>query len=229
MANEDERIPLIEAPQFYSKKDNYANLSIILGLVLFVGLTGSVVIRIPFSAFTFHPVFMMLFIVLMTEGIVNLQLTTTATEKKVGLKYHAWIQSGSYLSAIVGVSFIFYNKVISNKPHFESVHGKLGLFVFIYLFVQVVFGVTIGLMPITIYGSLDKAKKLWKYHRTLGYILLLLVWVTAQLGVRADYMYSNLYNPYLIHLHWLSLALVLVGLFYRTRVSKLGKIVFTHY
>ncbi|RCH82075.1 hypothetical protein CU098_005425, partial [Rhizopus stolonifer] len=182
MANEDERIPLIVALKFYSKKDNYANLSILLGLALFVVLIGSVVARIPFSVFTFHPVFMTLFIILVTEGIASLQPTTTTTEKKVGLKYHAWIQSGSYLSAIIGVSFIFYNKVISNKPHFETVHGKLGLFVFIYLFVQVVFGATIGLIPITIYGSLDKAKKLWKYHRILGYILLLLLWITTQLG-----------------------------------------------
>lgn len=118
------------------------------------------------------------------------------------------------------------NKTSNNSE--ISVHGKLGLFVFIYLFVQVVFGATIGLIPITIYGSLDKAKKLWKYHRILGYILLLLLWITTQLGVRADYMYNNLYNPYLIHLHWLSLALVFVGLFYRIRVSKLGKSVFTH-
>lgn len=120
MANEDERIPLIVALKFYSKKDNYANLSILLGLALFVVLIGSVVARIPFSVFTFHPVFMTLFIILVTEGIASLQPTTTTTEKKVGLKYHAWIQSGSYLSAIIGVSFIFYNKVISNKPHFET-------------------------------------------------------------------------------------------------------------
>jgi cytochrome b561 len=103
-----------------------------------------------------------------------------------------------------------------------SVHGKLGLLTFIFLFVQVVFGVTIGMIPITIYGSIDKAKSLWKYHRVLGYTLLLLVWVTAQLGVRADYMYNNLYSTNLIYLHWISFIFVFAGITYRTRISKWG-------
>ncbi|EIE87432.1 hypothetical protein RO3G_12143 [Rhizopus delemar RA 99-880] len=128
---------------------------------------------------------MTFFIVLITEGIALLQPTSTTEEKKKGLKYHSLIQSTSYIFAIIGVSFIFYNKIISGKAHFESVHGKLGVFTFIFLFVQVIFGVTIGMIPITIYGSIDKAKSLWKYHRVLGYTLLLFVWITAQLGYQS--------------------------------------------
>lgn len=101
-------------------------------------------------------------------------------------------------------------------------HGKMGLFVFIYLFVQLVFGVSMALLPKQIFGSVDKAKSTWKYHRVFGYILLLLVWITAQLGVRADYMYNNLYSPHLIWLHWVSLALVFGGLYSRIRFNKWG-------
>ncbi|PHZ16289.1 uncharacterized protein RHIMIDRAFT_197516 [Rhizopus microsporus ATCC 52813] len=201
--------------------DKYAHGSIIFGLALFIALIGSVLVRIPFNVFTFHPIFMTLFIVLLTEGIALLQPTSTSEEKRKGLYYHALIQSTSYLSAIIGFSFIFYNKVISNKSHFESLHGKLGLFVFVYLFIQLLFGITITLTP-TLYGSIDKAKSLWKYHRILGYALLLLVWFTSQLGVRADYMYNNLYDIKLIYLHWLSLTFVVAGLVYRTRTRKWG-------
>jgi hypothetical protein len=102
-----------------------------------------------------------------------------------------------------------------------SFHGKLGLFVFIFLFIQLLFGVTIGFLP-RVYGSVDKAKSLWKYHRRVGYLLIVLVWLTAQFGVRADYMYNNLYSSHLLWLHWVVLVLVGYGLITRTRISKWG-------
>lgn len=77
-------------------------------------------------------------------------------------------------------------------------------------------------LPRQIFGSVDKAKSTWKYHRVFGYILLVLVWTTAQLGVRADYMYNNLYSPHLIWLHWVSLILVFSGLYGRIRFKKWG-------
>ncbi|CAO0791963.1 unnamed protein product [Mucor circinelloides] len=223
----DEETPLIQQQHHQSqlqmnRKDVYAKWSIAAGLALFVSLVVSVLVRIPFNVFTYHPLFMTTFIVLVTEGISLLQPTSTEIEKKRGLRYHAIIQTTSYLSAISGFSFIFYNKVISGKHHFESFHGKMGLFVFIYLFVQLVFGVSMALLPKQIFGSVDKAKSTWKYHRVFGYILLLLVWITAQLGVRADYMYNNLYSPHLIWLHWVSLVLVFGGLYSRIRFNKWG-------
>lgn len=103
-----------------TKGDIYAKLSIATGLALFVVLVLSVLVRLPVNVFTFHPLFITVFIILATEGISLLQPTKTAEEKKQGLKRHAIIQTGSYLSAIAGFSFIFYNKVISGKQHFES-------------------------------------------------------------------------------------------------------------
>lgn len=100
-------------------------------------------------------------------------------------------------------------------------HGKLGLFVFIYLLIQLLFGITVAFVP-RIYGSVTRAKSLWKYHRVFGYVLLVLVWITAQLGVRADYMYNNLYSPNLLWLHWVSVVLIFGGIFSRIRFSKWG-------
>ncbi|KAI8878661.1 hypothetical protein K501DRAFT_258179 [Backusella circina FSU 941] len=204
-----------------TQQDKYGHYSLVTGLVLFVGLILSVLVRIPFNVFTYHPIFMTLFIVLSTEGIAILQPTKTAEEKRRGLIYHAIVQSLSYLSVLTGFSFIFYNKVISGKDHFTSFHGKMGLFVFIFLFIQLLFGITIGLVP-RVYGSVDRAKSLWKYHRRVGYFLIILVWLTAQFGVRADYMYNNLYSAHLLWLHWLVIALVGYGLVTRIRISKWG-------
>jgi len=121
----DEETPLIQQQHHQSqlqmnRKDVYAKWSIAAGLALFVSLVVSVLVRIPFNVFTYHPLFMTTFIVLVTEGISLLQPTSTEIEKKRGLRYHAIIQTTSYLSAISGFSFIFYNKVISGKHHFES-------------------------------------------------------------------------------------------------------------
>jgi hypothetical protein len=103
-----------------NKGDVYAKWSITAGLVLFAALVLSVLVRLPVNVFTFHPVFITLFIILATEGISLLQPTKTSEEKKQGLKKHAMIQTGSYLAAITGFTFIFYNKVIAGKHHFES-------------------------------------------------------------------------------------------------------------
>lgn len=121
MALRDEETPLLNTNQTaQSSRERLGNYSITSGLLLFVALVGSVLVRIPFNLFTFHPLFATLFIVFVTEGVALLQPTSTTAEKRKGLGYHAIIQTTSYLSIITGFSFIFYNKVVSGKAHFES-------------------------------------------------------------------------------------------------------------
>lgn len=97
----------------------------------------------------------------------------------------------------------------------------MGLFVFIYLLIQLVFGLTVGFYP-QVFGSVEKGKSLWKYHRVFGYVLLLIVFTTALLGARADYMYNNLYSPHLYYLYVVALLLVAGGISSRIRLNKLG-------
>ncbi|KAI8080937.1 eukaryotic cytochrome b561-domain-containing protein [Thamnidium elegans] len=162
---------------------------------------------------------MTLFLITATEGVSLLQPTSTPEEKKKGLKYHAIVQTTSYISAITGFTIIFCNKILQGKPHFESLHGQLGLFVFIYHLIQLVFGITIAFVP-RLFGSVQKAKSLWRFHRVFGYILLVLAWTTAQLGVRAHYMEMYLYSPHLMWFHWMAVILVLGGVLSGTRFSK---------
>ncbi|KAI9488376.1 hypothetical protein BDB00DRAFT_848207 [Zychaea mexicana] len=53
-----------------SRSDAIFGAATHVGLALFVGLIISVLVRIPFNVFTYHPIFIMLFIVFTTEGIV---------------------------------------------------------------------------------------------------------------------------------------------------------------
>ena len=104
---------------------------------------------------------------------------------------------------------------------FIRYHGKLGLLVFCYLFFQLLFGLTMAFMP-SLFGNVTKAKSLWKYHRMTGYTLIVIIWVTAQLGIRADYIYKNLWSPKLMIGHWIALVFVVIGVAGRVRLYKWG-------
>ncbi|KAI7875605.1 hypothetical protein K492DRAFT_173199 [Lichtheimia hyalospora FSU 10163] len=213
---------VMKIPSRESLKDKASVIVLNAGLLLFIGLVVSVLVRIPFNLFTYHPIFMTLFIICCTEGVVLLQPTRTPQEKKRGLRHHAIVQAIGYTSAIVGFTTIVYNKVVSDKEHFTSLHGQLGLALFCYLFCQSLFGLLISYLPTLVFGNVATAKRLWKFHRMTGYLLLVLVWLTAQLGVRADYMINNLWSDKLMWLHWVALLLVAVGVVARIRLWKWG-------
>ena len=73
-----------------------------------------------------------------------------------------------------------------------------------------------------LYGNVTKAKSLWKYHRMTGYTLIIIVMVTAQLGIRADYIYNNLWSPKLMIGHWIALIFIIIGISGRVRFYKWG-------
>lgn len=74
----------------------------------------------------------------------------------------------------------------------------------------------------SVFGGTSQAKALWKYHRVSGYLLLIMVWITAQLGAHADFMVDNFPVPSFLWLYWVSLALVAIGVVKRTDVGKWG-------
>lgn len=103
----------------------------------------------------------------------------------------------------------------------KSVHAYFGVATLSYLFVQLVFGIVMAYVP-SVFGGTAQSKALWKYHRISGYLLLILVWITAELGAHAEFMVDNFPRPNLIWLYWVSLVLVIVGIAKRTDVSKWG-------
>ncbi|KAI9250453.1 eukaryotic cytochrome b561-domain-containing protein [Phascolomyces articulosus] len=206
----------------FKYKDYIFGSSLHIGLILFFGLVIAVLTQIPFAPpLILHPLFMTLFIILITEGVALLQPTSTEKEKKKGLKLHALVQGFAYVFLIVGFGIMVNSKMQRGGPHFASDHAKFGLTVFIYIFFQALFGITTAYFP-GIFGSVTKGKSLWKFHRMTGYLFLVIVWVTAQLGIRTDLMKNFMPVPNLMAGHWVALVLVVIGIAGRVRIYKWG-------
>jgi hypothetical protein len=111
------------------------------------------------------------------------------------------------------------NKAGPGHKHFESPHARLGLAFYILVYIQALVGFTQYYIP-QVYGGVESAKKVYKYHRIGGYVIALLglaticaaSWTTYSLGVA--------------HLqHWaviVASVLVVVGVVPRIRLSKFG-------
>jgi len=120
---------------------------------------------------------------------------------------------------IAGLVVIEYNKFSHSGTHFESPHAILGLITYIFLLIQALVGFTQYFVP-RLYGSVDKAKAIYKWHRASGYVVLVLLLATVVAATQTDY------NLNVLHIKvWavgISGFLVLVGVLPRIKKQKLG-------
>lgn len=114
---------------------------------------------------------------------------------------------------------IEYNKIAHNGTHFVSPHAILGLLTYILILFQALVGGTAYFLP-KLYGSEDKAKSLYKWHRLSGYAVLLLLLATVIAATQTDY------NKNVLHIKLWSVIvasiLVVVGIVPRVKKQKLG-------
>lgn len=119
-----------------------------------------------------------------------------------------------------GVLIIEANKIRQGPgSHFHSVHGYLGVITSFVLLVQYVFGFLMWGVP-GVFGGIDNAKALWKYHRMSGYLLYLLVLATVISAVYTDFN-VNVLNIQL----WtviVAVTLVVIGVYPRLHPRKFG-------
>jgi hypothetical protein len=95
----------------------------------------------------------------------------------------------------------------------------MGLITYILLFVQVTVGFTQFFTP-QLYGGVDQAKAIYKWHRISGYVILTLLVATVAAATQTDYN-KNVLDIKL----WavlLSGILLLAGVFARVKKQKLG-------
>ena len=192
------------------------------GAVLLVALVWSSVFEsgplIPL--FSPHPLLQSAGVLLLAEAILILQPTWTAGEKLVGARAHAALNLLSFLTLAAGVVIIEANKARQGPgSHFHSVHGYLGVATSAVLLVQYAFGFLMWGVP-GVFGGVDNAKALWKYHRASGYLVYLLVLATVISAVYTDY------NVYVLDIKlWavvVSAALIVFGVYPRLHPRKLG-------
>jgi len=223
---EDE--PLLGRPGDASQLDGrplYYNLWIGTAVIAQVGivlLTASIwasVFLSPLILFSAHPLLNSSALLIITQAILILQPTHTADQKRQGTITHALLVELAVASLVAGLIIIEINKFAHNGIHFESPHAILGLTTYLLLAIQSVVGFTQYFTP-SLYGSVEKAKSIYKWHRVSGYVVLTLILATVAAATQTDYN-KNVLDIKL----WavlLSALLVLIGILPRIKKQKLG-------
>lgn len=153
------------------------------------------------------------------EGVLILQPTHTAEQKRKGTYTHAALNDVALLSAVAGLVIIEYNKFAHNGTHFESPHAILGLITYILVIIQAFVGITQYFLP-GLYGGVENAKKLYKYHRVSGYVILVVMLATVCAATQTTFN-KNVLQMQL----WATVVasvIVLVGVAPRIRRNKFG-------
>ncbi|PSN64299.1 hypothetical protein BS50DRAFT_528440 [Corynespora cassiicola Philippines] len=169
--------------------------------------------------FSSHPLLNSAGLVLVTQAALILQPTHTPSQKRAGTTYHFLFNLVGVSALLAGLVIIEINKAGPGHEHFASPHAILGLLFYIFIFLQALVGFTQYYTP-SLYGGVDNAKKVWKYHRASGYVV-------ATLGLATVCASSwTTYSLFVAHIqHWaviVASVLVLIGLVPRIKLQKLG-------
>lgn len=140
---------------------------------------------------SYHPLANSLGLLLLLNSILLVQPTHTPHQKREGTIAHSILNALGVVSFGVGVVVIYYNKASHGAPHFTSTHGKFGLVTVILMLLQLVVGMVQYYAPNWL-GGVDKAKKIYKYHRVAGYITTLMVLITVTLGTQTDWFLGKI-------------------------------------
>ncbi|KAI0601799.1 eukaryotic cytochrome b561-domain-containing protein [Biscogniauxia sp. FL1348] len=188
------------------------------GLLLFASIWAAVFLN-PLILFSVHPLAQSAGVLVLIQSILILQPTHTGSQKQVGQKVHAALNLLSFVTFLVGVVSIEVNKFKYNGPHFHSVHGYLGVIASFWILTQYAVGFTMYGVP-KLYGGEANAKKIWKYHRISGYVLVLLLLATVTSASVTEYN-ENVLGLKLWAMILIS-VLIVVGIFPRIKKHKLG-------
>lgn len=173
----------------------------------------------PLNLFAAHPLLNSAGILAVTQAILILQPTHTPEQKRKGTTTHFLLNNFGLDALIAGLVVIEYNKFAHNGEHFRSPHAILGLITYISLGIQALVGFTQYYTP-KLYGSVDNAKSLYKYHRMSGYVVLVLMLATVAAATQTDYNLQTLDIKLWAVL--ICAVLILIGVLPRIQKHKLG-------
>ncbi|KAJ8058092.1 hypothetical protein OCU04_012951 [Sclerotinia nivalis] len=190
-----------------------------VGLILLVAHIWASILLSPLILFSAHPLLNSSGLLFLTQGILILQPTHTATQKRQGTLTHAGFNGVAGSLLIAGLVIIEVNKFAHHGIHFESAHAILGLTTYILLLLQSLIGITQYFTP-SLYGNITTAKSIYKYHRVSGYVILLLMLATIAAATWTTF------NVNALHIKsWAVIAcavLMLIGIIPRIKKQKLG-------
>lgn len=190
-----------------------------IGVVLLVVNIWAHVLFQPINLFAGHPLAMSVGLVILIQSILSLQPTVTPDQKRTGQLFHATLNFLAFAALVAGVVIIEVNKVRGNGPHFHSLHAVFGVMTLLLMVLQYIVGFTALFTP-RLYGGVDRAKSLYKYHRYSGYLILFLLLVTVVQATATPYVrmalgigFWGVFGASLV---------ILVGVFARIQKQKLG-------
>ncbi|OAL01306.1 hypothetical protein IQ06DRAFT_220953 [Phaeosphaeriaceae sp. SRC1lsM3a] len=169
--------------------------------------------------FSAHPLLNSAGFLLSIQAALVLQPTHTPEQKRSGTLAHFLFHVFGASALTAGLIIIEMNKAGPGHEHFESPHARLGLAFYILVYIQALVGFTQYYVP-QLYGGIDNAKAVYKYHRVAGYVI-------ATLGLATICAASwTTYSLNVAHIqHWaviVASVLVLAGVVPRIRLSKFG-------
>ncbi|KAN0083113.1 hypothetical protein V8E54_002201 [Elaphomyces granulatus] len=188
------------------------------GVWILVAIVWSGIFSYPLILFSPHPLLNTTAILIQVQAILVLQPTSTPKQKILGTYIHFFLNILSILCFIAAFIVIEINK--GDHPRFTSPHGIMGLVTYIFIILQALTGIAQFFAPVLVFGSVDNGKKIYKYHRVFGYVLLGLELGTVIAATQTSFNLTDLHIPLWSVL--VSVILVLLGVGSRIRKSKFG-------
>ncbi|WWC63132.1 uncharacterized protein I303_105732 [Kwoniella dejecticola CBS 10117] len=204
-------------------RDKVALTSIFVGLALVLGTSWYLVFSGDLKAmgwFAVHPPMQSLAITAFLLGITPLQPPgTNSSIKATRFKSHQNIMLGLALPILtIGSVAMVYNKYLHGAPHFTSWHGKLGLISICWILAQASIGAASVWFDGKLFGGKESAKRVYKYHRLSGYLLITLMLSTIYLaGIHSDWANGRKHTNLRIAAYYVGLPLIWIGLELRSR------------
>lgn len=158
-----------------------------------------------------------------------LQPTHTPGQKRIGGVTHGILNGLALACFTTAVLIIIVNKNNHHAAHFTTAHGRIGLTTYILLILQVQFrlgvsltqtsvGIAMFYLPTKIFGSVERGKAIYKYHRASGYVVWTLVLVNCVLGTQSTWFTEVWDNTWV----WVVLAmLAFLSMVSRIRPNKM--------
>jgi len=188
------------------------------GIWILAALVWSGVFMHDVIFFSAHPLLNSAGLLFLTQAILLLQPTHTKEQKVLGTHIHFVLNLIGVGALIAGLVVIELNK--GGSHNFISVHGIMGLVTYILIFLQALVGFAQFYIPETVFGSVEKGKQIYKFHRLSGYIILLLSLATVCAATQTDF------NKNVLHIQlWaviVAAVLVVLGVGARIKKYKLG-------
>jgi len=227
MSDIGEQEPLLGSPGDVEQRERtiFANLILGSGIIAQAGIwiltavVWSGIFEHPLILFSAHPLLNSAGLLLITQGVLILQPTHTAEQKRLGTYIHAAFIDIGLLALLGGFVVIEVNKHKNHLAHFESPHAILGFLTYIFLFIQSVVGATQFFFPQG-YGGVENAKKVYKYHRASGYVIVALALATIAAATQTYYIKNFIFIKLWAVL--VAAVLLLAGVYARIKKQKLG-------